>query len=563
MEVKIIMKKSTTIKAIVAGIIGICVFALYDYLFLPAQTIHSSYAFFGYILGFVVSIVIFSMTTKGERHKGDVVATKVAISGFVVIGLAILLLMLFGLSGITMFHAKEYSTILTVEEGTINDLPDVDGADAIALMDTDSAKMLGDREIGGLVDIVSQYDVSNNYTQINYNSHPYKVAPLVYASFFKADNEKGIPGYVIVDPVNMDAKYVSLDKPMKYVPSAYFSYDLFRHMRNQHPSLLFDSTFFEIDEDGNPYYVTSVVKKTIGMYGGKDVIGAIVTDPCSGESKYYELSEVPSWVDTVYNGDIIMEQYNWHGMLSGGFGNSLFGQKGCKQTTAVRVEDEDGNIKSVADFGYIAKDGDIYVYTGITSANGDSSNLGFILTNERTGETKFIQIAGADEASAMNAAMGEVQEKGYVASFPSLIRTESVPTYIMVLKDNAGLVKLYAAVNVEQYNMVATGVTQSECLEKYQRLVSGEISQEEASDDAVTTIEEPKKNVDTTDWKTKTVTITKMESIVTDGESVLYVVDENGNVYHAAYVDVIETMILLDSGSQVTILTDGEQFLIQ
>ena len=562
------MKKSTITKAIIAGITGICVYALYNYLFLPAQTIHSAGNFFGYILGFIVSVVLFIMTTENERdderyNNENEVTAKVAIAGLIATGLAILLFVLFCLSGIKMFHAKEYSTILTVEEGTVDELPDVDGAEAIALMDTDSAKMLGDREIGGLVDIVSQYDVSDDYTQINHNNHPYKVAPLDYASFFKADNGKGIPGYVIVDPVKMDAKYVSLDKPMKYVPSAYFSYDLFRHIRSQYPYLLFDSTFFEIDEDGNPYYVTSVVKKTIGMYGGKVVVGAIVTDPCTGESTYYELSEVPSWVDTVYNGDIILEQYNWYGMLSGGFGNSLFGQKGCKQTTTVRVKDADGNTKSITDFGYIAKDGDIYVYTGITSANGDSSNLGFILTNERTGETKFIQIAGADESSAMNAAMGEVQEKGYVASFPSLIRTESVPTYIMVLKDNAGLVKLYAAVNVEQYNMVATGITQSECLEKYQRLVSGEISQEEASDDTITIIDKPKETVDMADWETKTITITKMESIVTDGESVLYVVDENGNVYHAAYVDVIETMILLDSGSQVTILTDGEQFLIQ
>ena len=95
----------------------------------------------------------------------------------------------------------------------------------------------------------------------------------------------------------------------------------------------------------------------------------------------------------------------------------------------------------------------MWYFTGVTSVNEDESNIGFILTNARTGEYKFYPVIGAEEYSAMHAAEGEVQEKGYQASFPSLINVGGQATYIMVLKDSGGLVKLYALVNVEKYSM--------------------------------------------------------------------------------------------------------------
>ena len=95
-------------------------------------------------------------------------------------------------------------------------------------------------------------------------------------------------------------------------------------------------------------------------------------------------------------------------------------------------------------------DGDVWVYTGVTSVNADESNIGFVLMNLRTGESKYYNIAGAEEYSAMSSAEGQVQNLGYRASFPSLINIKNIPTYIMVLKDNAGLVKMYALVNVEK-----------------------------------------------------------------------------------------------------------------
>ena len=216
-----------------------------------------------------------------------------------------------------------------------------------------------------------------------------------------------------------------------------------------------------------------------------------------------------------------------------------------------------------SDYGYVAKDGDIWIYTGVTSVNGDSSNIGFILSNERTEETFFVPCAGADEFSAMAAAEGEVQEKRYSASFPSLILVDENPTYIMVLKDKSGLVKMYAAVNVEQYNIVSTATNQDECIRKYKALLSGEITAEEANTtttEAVPTSQQPvepvEEKVDLSTAPEKTITVVKRAEVVENGNTYLYIVDQDQTIYKAKYTDVMN-MLLVNDGDEITIRTDG------
>lgn len=454
-----------------------------------------------------------------------------------------------------IFFSKKYSELITVTESDVSAIPSVEGTSSIALMDTSSAEKLGDREIGALSNVVSQYDVAG-YTQIDYQGSPIKVAPLRYAGFFKwmKNKDAGIPGYVTVDPVKMDAEYVALDEGMKYVPSACFSQNLKRHVRFAYPTTIFSNGHFEIDEEGTPWYVYSVYEQQFGLFDGKQVTGCILVNPFNGEMQKLSLDEIPTWVDVVFNGDLICKQYNYYAQLKGGYWNSKFGQVGCKKVT----ESSD----SSSDYGYVAKDGDIWIYTGVTSLNSDSSNIGFILSNERTEETLFIPCTGADEFSAMAAAEGEVQEKGYVASFPSLILLDNNPTYIMVLKDNAGLVKMYAAVNVEQYNLVATATNQAECIAKYKALLNGTLSVEEANSENTETSDTKPLSKDLSDAESKKITVTKKESIVESGNTYIYIVDEDNNIYKALYADVID-MILVNVGDTITIKTDGEYFTIE
>ena len=449
-----------------------------------------------------------------------------------------------GIIGSTMFNATSYAKILKVNDSDFTaDLSESVETDSIALMDTASARMLGDREIGALSDVVSQFDVSNDYIQIDYNGKPVKVSALEYAGFFKwMNNKEGVKGYVTVDPVSMSASFEK-SEGMKYIPSAYFLEDAKRHIWLEYPTLMTENLHFEIDESGKPYYVASIVDKTISLFGGKTVIGCIVLDPVSGETVRYDVADIPRWIDVVFYGDLICEQYNWYGMYQNGYMNSLFAKKGCKQVTTYSSEDDSSDEKPISDYGYVAKDGDIWIYTGVTSVNGDSSNIGFLLANERTGESRYYAIAGADEKSAMAAAEGEVQEKGYQASFPSLINVEGNPTYIMVLKDSGGLVKLYAAVNVEQYNIVTTAATQAECIAKYKAMLG------------ISEVQTP-----TDEAKNVTVTIASVKYIDIDGNTYIYLIDTENNIFKAKASEH-ENMLLLEAGDTVELSCSGSKIL--
>lgn len=447
-------------------------------------------------------------------------------------------------TGSELFNAQRYAGILTVENAVFaEDLAPSLSTDSIALMDTDSARMLGDREIGALSDVVSQYDVSSYYTQIDLNGKPKKVAPLGYAGFFKWINNKenGVPGYVIVDPVSMSASYESCEDGMIYVPSAFFGQYANRYIRMHNLTKMFGNLHFEVNEEGRPYYVASVYQKTISLFSGKIVSGVIVLDPATGELSEYPISDVPQWIDISVDGDLLCKWYNWYGTLKNGFWNSVFAKKDCKQVTTYYVsEDEgEGDFAPMSDYGYVAKDGDIWIYTGITSVNGDSSNIGFFLANERTGEAHYYAAAGADEKSAMAAAEGEVQEKHYQASFPALINVDGCPTYIMVLKDAGGLVKLYAAVNVEQYNLVTTASTQAECLNKYRSLLGIKV--------------EPDPTTEETGGEEKTFVIADIKFIDIDGNTYIYLISGDQEIYKAKAAEH-EDMLLLNPGDTVRVL---------
>ncbi len=549
------MKKINAFPYILGAITALSFFGLCLYFFCPAINVHNVGLWVIIDITILLFVVIVRLT-KGCKDFGWVTIKKRTgskgrskkftkfnfdIKYYIVpIAITVLIVSISVISS-TVFNATSYSKILKVTDSDFSvDLDESVGTDSIALMDTASARMLGDREIGALSDVVSQFNVSYDYTQIDYNGNPIKVSALEYAGFFKwmNNNVNGIKGYVTVDPVSMSASFEE-SEGMKYVPSAFFSEDAYRYLWKKYPTLILDNLHFEIDETGKPYYVASVIENTIGLFGGKTVSGCIVLDPVSGETEKYDVEDIPKWIDVVFYGDLICEQYNWYGMFQNGYMNSMFAKKDCKQVTTYYTSDDEVDETPISDYGYVAKDGDIWIYTGVTSVNGDSSNIGFLLANERTGESRYYSIAGADEKSAMAAAEGEVQEKGYQASFPSLINIDGHPTYIMVLKDSGGLVKLYATVNVEQYNIVTTATTQAECIKKYKNALG---------------IENDEK---TENIKEKTITIASIKYIDVDGNTYIYLIDNESNIFKAK-ASANENMLLLNVGDKVKITYSGK-----
>lgn len=444
----------------------------------------------------------------------------------------VLVIVLGTITSATIFNAKRYAGLLTVEQRDFTaDIPESENVDNIALMDTDSARIFGNRKIGSLSDVVSQFEVEKDYTQINISNKPMKVANLRYADFFKyiSNRKEGIPGYVMVNPVDSTAKYVKLEQGMKYVPSGYLNDNIYRYVQIHNPTRIIDGCYFEVDDDGQPYYVCPVLYARVGLFGGMDVKGAVLCNPVNGEMEYYDVADIPSWVDRVFDGELLEDKFNWYGLLSNGYWNSVIGQKGCIQTTD--------------DYGYKTIEDDVWIYTGVTSVTGDASNVGFVMVNQRTSEARYYSISGAEEYSAMSSAEGEVQEKNYKASFPSLINVDGIPTYVMVLTDNGSLVKMYAMVNVEQYNLVVTAETQEEVFAKYRKLLAkdGNIGGT-ASDTA------EKENV----IREAAFEVADMEYITVEGETYVYIKDESGNVYKQKFSED-EALIKISVGDTVSI----------
>ena len=410
------------------------------------------------------------------------------------------------ISSSQMCNAKDYRNLLKVEERDFNEDVAEISLSQIPVVDRDTATRLGSRKIGEVVELVSQFNVSDFYTQINYKSAPTRVSPLDYADIIKwiSNRSEGIPYYVKIDMATQDTELVKLENGMKYTPGELFSRDLMRHVRLSYPTKMFEKVTFEIDDNGHPYWNVSYYDYTIGFLGGRDITGIIMVDAVTGEMKNYPVAEVPQWVDTVYDSEMLIEQADLWGAYTNGYWNSIFGQKNVVRTT-------DG-------YNYIALEDDVWMYTGITSVVDDASNIGFILVNLRTKEARQYTMNGAEEYSAMESAEGMIQEKNYTATFPILVNIADTPSYFISLKDNAGLVKAYSFVSVEDYQIVGVADTIAGADAEYRRLLKsiGGVKEEEKPEPVTAEVD---------------ITVETVSSAVVDGNTVYYIKATDGKIY--------------------------------
>ena len=518
---------------LIGMVILIIILAITYYVQIPEISIYSSKTWiYGLLIIFIIAAILSGFNVK--EKKLEIKTTLPGKIMFIILGVGIVVFLIGSLLSSSVFSASKYAEILPISDGEFEkDVVKKDTVDDIALMDTSSAEIVGQRVVGSLSDIVSQFEVSTEYSQIDLNGKPMKVAPLEYADFFKYLNNKsnGVPGYVMVDPITNEAEYIKLDKGMKYSTSSYFNSNLQRHLRFQYPTAIFEGYYFEVDEDGKPYYVCPILKANVGLFGAMDIKGIVICDPVNGESNYYSIGNVPDWVDRTYSGDLLCQKYNWYGTLSGGYINSLYGNKGCKVVTS--------------DFSYKIMEEDMWIYTGVTSVNGDQSNIGFVIMNTRTSETRYYKISGAEEYSAMESAEGAVQHLEYVASFPSIVNINNQPTYVMVLKDNGGLVKMYAYVNMEKYNIVATGTTLKEALSAYKKMLF-----DNGIGDSEENIEESYDN--------KTITIDSIQYIPQGTETYAYIISTDDEAFKQN-IEENETIVLLKSGDHIKVYYEKQE----
>lgn len=564
-DVNVVVKPPRlALKIVLALLATIIVGGVYFYVTVPAINVHAS-EFYTFLIMLVATFMVafYLLIGANKKIESREFAKKHSKIPVAIIALIFVVMIVGFIVGSTLFRAQDYSQIMTVSESDFaTDFADI-SYDEVPRLDESRAKTLADQQLGSLSEYKSQYVVSSDSTQINYNDAPVRVAYLEYADVFKWFNntKDGLPAYMLIDVVSQKVNVVNcvekFGEGIKYSPTELFNEKIIRHLRFQYPTAIFDTPNFEIDDDDHPYWITPVLDKTIGLFGGTDVKGVVITDALTGESTYYDIQTVRdgsdlNWIDVVYSETLLIEQYNYYGKLTNGFWNSIIFQ-------------DDVNVASSGN-GFIAMDDDVWVYTGVTSIESDTSNFGFILCNQRTKETRYYENGGAIETSAMESAKDAVQNYGYYPTFPILLSIEGNPTYFMSLYGDSNTVKGYALVSLEDKTIVGTGLLDVEksdakalnaaVINYIDALKDKDFVDESINADDIL-VDEDELEADTPDTPvqndkiTVTGAITDIKSSVNDGNTVYYL-QVNGVYYYIAVTDCME-VLLMNVGDTVTV----------
>jgi len=327
----------------------------------------------------------------------------------------------------------------------------------VRVVDQALANILGDKVLGAQPALGSQVRLGEFNIQ-KVKNDLYWVAPLLHSGFFKWNmNSEGTNGYVMVNASNeRDVKLVQevggKKVRIKYQPEGFFNDYLERHVYlNGYYNVGLTDYSFEIDDDGVPYWVITKYKKTIGFYG-EDAVGVVLVNTETGKCTEYSIANTPAWVDRIQPDNFIENQLNDWGNFVKGYWN--FSNENKLQITqgVTLVYGEDNKS---------------YWYTGLTSVGADEATVGFVLVDTRTKKTIWYKQSGATEFAAQKSARGKVQEKRFSASTPIPYNINNIPTYVMTLKDDGGLVKMFAMVAIEDYTIVGVGNTLTETLMSY------------------------------------------------------------------------------------------------
>lgn len=584
-EVDVVVKpEKVWLRLLISAVLTIIAGGVVYYMMLPAINFKDVNMYLFLIIIIALFMVIFAIACKANKkiERREYIKKK-SIVPIIIVGVIIVITAIGWLCGATIFRASSYSELLPVTASDFETDAEKLSVDSVPRVDESRALTLADQQLGSLSEYKSQYVVSNTTTMINYKSRPVRVAYLEYADVFKWFNntKEGVPAYMIIDLVSQKVTVVNCVEQfgscIQYSPTELFNEKLIRHIRFQYPTELLDTPNFEIDDSGHPYWITPVLDKTIGLFGGNDVKGAIITDALSGESNYYSIDQVRTdeslqWIDVVYPANLLIEQYDYYGKFQNGFWNSIIFQNDVSQASQ--------------GYGYIAMDDDVWIYTGVTSSESDASNFGFILSNQRTKETRYYEAGGAIESAAQQSAEDAVQNYQYAATFPILLDIEGQPTYFMSLYGTSNTVKGYALVNLADKTIVGTGIVDemksdakalNAAVENYiqalkdKNIITSNIDMNEylvdetdeneggtatQTPDNNSTAPENPQTTPAQDGSQVTGKVTSILTSVNDGNTYYYL-QINGTYYYISVADCMDVM-LIKTGDTVTVTVGGE-----
>ncbi len=402
------------------------------------------------IWGFVIGLTIIYVLFAREKTNGNKI--------IIVYGLVFITLVLSTTP--ILWSSKYYDLLGDVNEQVYKENPPQIDDDKIPVVDQELAETLGDKMLGEGVGLGSQYTVGEYYF-VTTDEDLAWVAPLEPRSFFKwLQNRDGSPGYVYVSATNpSDVRLVTeIDNQpikLKYTNNSYLMRNVKRHAYfNGYMTTGLTDFSFEIDDSGRPYWVITKYAPAFNIFAGQVATGVITIDAQTGEIENYQLDdEMPTWIERVWPTDFIMDQIKYRGYYKNGWLNTVVTQKEM--------------IRPTEGFSYVFIDNTPYLYTGLTSVQSDESTVGMMVVSLRDKKSYFYKLTGATEIAAMGSAEGQVQQYKYKATFPILLNVYNKPTYFMTLKDAEGLIKQYAYVSVENYDVVGIGDTVANAKKDY------------------------------------------------------------------------------------------------
>ena len=508
--------------------IALVIVAIYAFVKLPVLRLDFTSGFGTLILFFVLAGIIDMMLDRGEK------TSKMAKNNFLIAALLLIIVIVIPFFVTSpIFRAGSYRNLLgKVEESAFTEDVSPVSVDKIRIVDKDMAMKLGDKKLGeipaiGSISKIGEYSIQSVKGEL------YWVAPLVHRDIVKwITNLSGTNGYIMVSATNpQDVRLVqNLDgKPIKivYQEEAYFLQDLHRHIYLSGVVNYGLTEFtFEIDDNGKPYWVVSLYEHAIG-YGGANAVGTAIVDAQTGEVNVYSIEDTPKWVDRIQPESFVVEQIRNWGLYVNGFLNSVISEEG------VLLPSEGTSL-------VYGNDGKSYWYTGITSSGSDESTVGFMLVDSRTKESKIYMQTGATETAAMSTAEGKVQEKNYQSTFPVMYNILGKPTYVLGLKDKAGLVKMVAFVSVEDYNVIGLGETKSDAYKNYKDILESE------GNDLQITKEEDLENIEGI--------VSRINQDVKSGNTTYYItLKDNSELIFTGTSKVSSELPLTMSGDKVSI----------
>lgn len=436
----------------IIAIVAAMIFANY-YILISLNLRYLGIIFYLFMLAVFIINIVYSY--KGAKKEKRIKTNSFMIGGFIVF------LVLFGLfGGRPWLHAEEYASLIDVEEDLdfIEDIQTVN-VDTLPLVDKSYGYKLGQLKLGEYPGIGSEFE-AGEYSDIIYQGKQYLVAPLEYRGFFKwlGNNSVGTPGYILIDKITGETEFVNLREDsgegLIYTPSAYLDQDLVRHTYYSGLNRYrLENQFFEIDEEGNPYYVLQYSLPTIFINGGNKINRIAVVNAMTGKVDEYLPGDEPDWIESVYPSGLLFEQLDYWGSLQNGWLNSVFAQKEViKPSNGTRV---------------IMNGDELFYFTGFTSAGSDESTIGFLYTGMKSKETKLFRFPGATEEAAMNKVVTLLPQNNISTSFPIPLNVEDVPTYFILIKGEDGRILRYVYVSVQDLEIYSMAETETAAYNNY------------------------------------------------------------------------------------------------